>query len=255
MQARLPENEPERLEALRSIGILDTPPEANFDGAAALASLICGTPIALVTLVDQDRQWFKANIGLGVPETHRDASFCAHAILERRVFEVADAALDERFHDNPLVLGDPKIRFYAGAPLVDRSGLAMGTLCVIDRKPRELSSEQRQALAGLAAMVTTEMRLRAAHRALEKSLEALSGPDAPDEGQRQSRVNELADSLRTPLTPVFLQIAVLRKSVGGEKAARSFDAITRNLQRLEAAINQTLQYTWSEGASDAVKER
>ena len=132
---RQPNDETERLEALRRFDILDTEPEQRFDDLAALAAHICDAPIALVSIIDDTRQWFKAAIGLSIRETSRDVSFCGHAILEPDVFVVPDAAADERFAGNPLVTGDLSIRFYAGAPLVTGDGRALGALCVMDRIP------------------------------------------------------------------------------------------------------------------------
>ena len=137
--AGLPPNEGRRLEALRSYGVLDTDFESEYDELCRLAAAICETPIALISFVDHDRQWFKAVVGLGVREIDRDAAFCAHAIWQDKIFEVPDATRDPRFADNPLVLGDPDIRFYAGQPLVNADGLALGTLCTIDRVPRTLT--------------------------------------------------------------------------------------------------------------------
>jgi diguanylate cyclase (GGDEF)-like protein/PAS domain S-box-containing protein len=158
--APLPANEPARLDALRRFGVLDTPPEQGFDDLTRLAATICGTPIALVSLVDEHRQWFKSCVGLDATETPRDAAFCAHAIHRPELLVVPDATADERFADSPLVTGEPHIRFYAGMPLTTSDGLAVGTLCVIDRTPRTLTPAQEDALRALARQVVAQLRLR-----------------------------------------------------------------------------------------------
>ncbi len=161
MKALLPDNEARRLKTLRGYDVLDTPSEQAYDDLTLLAAQICQTPTALVSLLDENRQWFKSKVGLSVAETLRDFSFCAHAILEPdKVLEVRDALLDPRFSDNPLVTGDPHIRFYAGAPLVAADGLALGTLAVIDYQPRELSEVQRITLRALSRHVVALLELR-----------------------------------------------------------------------------------------------
>ncbi len=160
MKPSFPQNEPERLQVLNDYGVLDTLPEEAFDRITLLASHICGTPIALVSLVDDKRQWFKSKVGLDVSETPRDIAFCSHAILNTELFIVPDTLEDKRFATNVLVVGDPKIRFYAGAPLLTPEGLALGTLCVIDRKPRQLDAKQKEALQVLSSQVITELELR-----------------------------------------------------------------------------------------------
>src|SRR5258708_30831908 len=154
------ENEKKRLKVLWQYEVLDTVPEALFDDLTELAAHICEAPIALISLVDEKRQWFKSTFGTTVKETSRDVSFCAHAIQQSDLFIVPDATKDERFASNPLVTSDPKIRFYAGAPLITADGYALGTLCIIDKVPRELRPDQKQALRILARHVVSQLELR-----------------------------------------------------------------------------------------------
>jgi diguanylate cyclase (GGDEF)-like protein/PAS domain S-box-containing protein len=166
--------EEQRLAALHRYALLDTPPDTAFDRLASLAARLFGFPLALVTLVDRDRQWFKARQGpgsavIGVSETSREVAFCAHTILSKEPLVVEDARLDSRFADNPFVTGDPGLRFYAGAPLIGADGQALGSLCLLDFQPRTFSAEQRATLADLAAAVVSEMDLRRAASALADS--------------------------------------------------------------------------------------
>lgn len=155
--APIPQDDPQRLEALHALGVLDTPAEERFDRVTRMARRLFGVPIALVSLVDESRQWFKSCMGLDATETPRDISFCGHAIVQDGVFIIEDARNDERFHDNPLVTGAPHIRFYAGIPLRSLSGQALGTLCLIDQDPRKLDADDRALLKDLAEMVEREL--------------------------------------------------------------------------------------------------
>lgn len=155
-------HEAERLRILRTLEVLDTPPEQVFDRITRVLASTLGVPVALVSLVDEHRQWFKSCVGLDIRETPRDVAFCAHTIHGSDTLVVEDARTDARFRDNPLVLGRPNIRFYAGAPIRTRDGFALGTLCAIDDRPRQLSGEQRQVLEDLAALVSREFQLREA---------------------------------------------------------------------------------------------
>ena len=174
MKAPLTEQEDERLEALRDYKILDTPDEREYDDLVALASQICNVPIALISLIDSNRQWFKAKVGLEARETSRDVSFCAHAILNDHMLVIQDALADARFATNPLVTCAPNIRFYAGMPLLTPAGLALGTLCVIDHEPRELAAPQIRALESLAHQVVTQMELRRVSARLAQALEKIA---------------------------------------------------------------------------------
>ncbi len=168
--AAFPANEKERIQALLNYRILDTSPETSYDDIAKLAAYICGTATSLVSLVDVSRQWFKSSVGLDAVETPRDLAFCAHAILKPEVMVISDAHADERFASNPLVTGAPYIRFYAGAPLITSKGCAVGTLCVIDYVPKQLSSEQIQALEALARQVVSQLEMRLTVQRIEEEM-------------------------------------------------------------------------------------
>jgi GAF domain-containing protein len=192
----IPANEAERLRELRSYKILDTKPDERFDELTQLAALICGVPISLISLIDTDRQWFKSRFGLDIQETPRAQAFCTHAIMQPEIFVVPDAANDERFAQNPLVTGDPHIRFYAGAPLATRDGHLLGTLCVIDRQPHTLTKEQKTALEILGRQVIANIELRSNLRELG---EALAARDAAEAAPREAAagLDEIIAKFRT----------------------------------------------------------
>ena len=187
-------SESDRLAALRRYRILDTQPERAFDDLALLASQICGTPMALITLIDENRQWFKARVGIAVGETPRSISFCARAIEQPGLFAIFDALEDQRFSDNPLVLSEPYVRFYAGAPLITPDGHALGTLCVADRVPRHLTADQVDALLALKRQVEMQLELR---RNLTELEQALDARDRAEEAKSQ-----LITQLRSALESV-----------------------------------------------------
>jgi GAF domain-containing protein len=171
MKPPLPPNEAQRLAALRSYQVLDTAGEQAYDDITVLAAYICEVPVAMISLVDESRQWFKSKLGLNQHETPRDVAFCAHAILRQEPLIVNDAFEDKRFVNNVLVTHAPHIRFYAGFPLIDRDGFALGTLCAIDRKPRELTPGQHRAMLALARQVMALLELQRASAQLAEGLE------------------------------------------------------------------------------------
>ena len=173
MKIPIPTNEAKRLDALSRYRILDTGSEQMFDDVALIASAVCQTPIALMSLIDSERQWFKARVGLDVAETPREHAFCSYTIIGDEPLIVEDATTDPRFANNPLVTSAPHIRFYAGAPLIDREGNALGSLCVIDRKPRQLTDGQKIALAALARGIIRHIELRQASAELARVMEEL----------------------------------------------------------------------------------
>ncbi len=182
MNAPSPMLESARVAALNRYAILDTEPEQTFDDLVVLAAYVCKTPIAMLSLVDDHRQWFKSKVGVEIRETPREASFCAHAIQQGELFIVEDTWSDARFRDNPLVVNDPHIRFYAGAPLINEDGFALGTLCVVDRQPRELDDAQKEALKSLGKLALVQMELR-------QNLQLLK--DALNDRTREEHAREL----------------------------------------------------------------
>lgn len=234
----MPAVETERLAALRRYKILDTDPEQAFDDLALLASQICGTPIALITLVDTDRQWFKARVGLSVRETSRSVSFCAHAIHHRGLFVVPDAREHGEFRQNPMVVGDPHIRFYAGAPLITHDGHALGTLCVVDRVPRTLTRDQTDALEALKRQAEAQLELRANLMALSQ---ALLERDRAEEAQER-----LIGQLRSSLTNVA-RLSALIPFCSACRMNMTIPADPASIPTISAGVTQMLtDKGWSE---------
>ncbi len=219
IEAPLPLDETARMAKLRAYDILDTDPEEGFDDLARLASSICGTPIALVSLIDEHRQWFKSRIGLAATETPRRLAFCSHAILEpTRPLIVPDSSQDERFADNPLVTGHPFVRFYAGSPLLTAEGLALGTLCVIDHRPRQIEPAHLESLQILARQVVAQLELR--KRALELRQATRQTQDAYTQLlQRNEEIGRfyhtLAHELKTPLAAAREFTAIVLDGIPG----------------------------------------
>jgi two-component sensor histidine kinase len=224
-------NEGARLAALASYDILDTPREQDFDDVAELASEICGTPIAVVNLIGEGRQFFKAEVGLGVRETPLDSSFCAKAILEEEFLVIPDATKDPRFHGNPLVTGEPGLRFYAGALLKTEDGQAIGTVCVLDFTPRNLSGVQERSLRVLARQVMKQLELR---RALRDR----------DRAQAQQKVlnQELSHRLKNTLAMVQ---AIASQTLKGVSERDAVDAFERRIFALSKAHDVLLQENWA----------
>ena len=221
-----------RLTALRSYRILDTDPEQAFDDIVLLASQICGTPISLIALVDEDRQWFKARVGVSIAETSRSVSFCSHAIKGRGIFVVADALEDVRFRENPMVRGEPHIRFYAGAPLITSDGHALGTLCIVDHVPRTLTDGQRRTLDALRRQAESQLELRRNLIDLGKAL--------AERDRAEAAKDALVDQLRQSLQKVDKLTALLPLSSNCE-INMTIPATPAGIQTVSEGVAQLLQ--------------
>ena len=230
--ADIPKNEVERIRRLNDLGILDTLEEQAYDDLTNLAAQICQTPIALVSLIDTDRQWFKSHHGLDTRETPRDVAFCSHAILDDNVFIIEDSSKDEKFHDNPLATGAPYVKFYAGAPLVTNDNLRLGTLCVIANEPRTITRAQINALQALARQVVSQLELRLKIKELE------SLDNAKDEF-----ISMVSHELRTPLTSINGSLSLLLNDIVGRLSSKQHEMVdiaARNTSRLLCIVNDIL---------------
>jgi two-component system, NtrC family, sensor kinase len=275
IKPHLPLDEHDRLQTLLEYEVLDSPEEENFDDLVKMASEICATPIALISLLDDQRQWFKASAGLGVKETPRDISFCGHAIHQEDVFIVPDSKLDARFNDNPLVTGDPQIGFYAGAPLIAPNGKAIGTLCVIDHRPRELSETQLRHLRILSRQVMAQLEIRKSIKKMGENfieLQSLSKKVLEQQELIKAReklavIGELASGvsheINNPLAiisgSVLIVSTMLEKGEGKDIIRPQLDRIdvtVRRLSKIGKALS-SISGDKGEGFKDAqsVKER
>jgi signal transduction histidine kinase len=239
----IPDNENERLEALASYHILDTLPEVEFEELTLLASQICQTPVALISLIDDKRQWFKSIIGVDVTETPREQAFCAHTIVEAEdIMIISDARRDERFALNPLVTGSPNIVFYAGVPLINNNGYALGSLCVIDVEPKQLSPEQIKSLKILARQVLTQIELRKKVKELEASNTKLLETNT----FIQKFATTAAHDIKNPLSSILLtsQALQMRLNNTGDEKSRSLVGLTISAsKRLLTLVDEMLNYS------------
>lgn len=233
--APIPANEAQRLSALLACNVLDTPPEEGFDDLTRLARKLCDTPIALISLLDENRQWFKSRVGLDATQTPRDAAFCGYAILQQGPMVIEDARNDERTHDNPLVAGPPGIRFYAGVPLLVEGGLPLGTLCVIDTKPRKASRAMLEDLASLARQAACQLELR---RTIATVREAQSRAEQANRA-KSAFLAHMSHELRTPLTSIlgYADLLLDKDASGQIDAAKAID---RNAHHLLEVVNDVL---------------
>ncbi|WP_420318648.1 sensor histidine kinase [Ekhidna sp.] len=246
IKPEIPENEDERIKELNAYQVLDTLPEEDYDDLTSIAAEICNTNISLVSLIDENRQWFKSKFGLDASETPREYAFCAHAINEpEELFIVNDAREDERFHDNPLVVNDPNVTFYAGVPLVNEKGYSLGTLCVIDDKPKTLSNPQKKALKALGKQIMNILELRRKKRELESSIKTLEMTN--EELDRFASV--VAHDVKGPLVGINELIQVLDNDdyLGKEsqQAKELVSLISNASGQLSQLVDRLLEYSKS----------
>lgn len=236
----IPENEQERLRELESYEILDTIEEKDYDNLTKIASQICGTHISLVSLIDDKRQWFKSHHGLKTRETPKDYAFCAHAINKKdEIMIVPDSREDERFHDNSLVTGEPRVIFYAGVPLVTKNGHPLGTLCVIDDKPKELSDEQIDSLKALACQVIRLLELRKA----KKRIEAYATDLEKKSECLEKFARHAAHDLKSPLNNINALVEIIETDQGevlNQDSKRMLEMISRSAKELRNLVDELL---------------
>ena len=230
ISAQLPANEDARIAALYRYGVLDTAPEQSYDDAVAVASLICGAPISFISLVDHSRQWFKAKIGIDISELHRDIAFCAHVVQTGEMLIVNDTLKDKRFDDHPFVTAGLQVRFYAGAPLTTPDGFTLGTICVIDQKPREMTRAQLESLQALSRQIVSQLELR--RKIIDLRAAQVDLQIAKDEADRASIaksqfLSNISYEMRTPLNGIFGMTEML------------FDSPLSDIQKEQLELLQT----------------
>jgi len=238
----LPENEDERLASLDSYDILDTLEEDDFDEITKLASQICETPVALITLIDQKRQWFKSAVGTDVRETPREFAFCAYTILEKEVLVVNDTREDARFANNPLVTGDPNVTFYAGAPIINEEGFPLGSICVIDTEAKELNDQQIAALKTLSNQVLAQLELRRKIKVLEQSNATLLESNV----FIQKFASMAAHDIKNPLSSILLTSQALQRRLQKEDDSKSLQLINMSInasRQLLHMVDEMLVYS------------
>jgi signal transduction histidine kinase len=242
--ADIPEKEEERLKFLDSYKILDTLPEEDYDAITKIASGICNTPIALISLIDKERQWFKSHHGINVKETHRNLSFCAHSILNPdELFIINNTTKDDRFFDNPLVTDGPNVIFYAGAPLNTSDGFSLGTLCVIDNKPNDLTETQKESLKLLANQTVSLLELRKKN----KELKAVNNKVTQLNEQLNNFAFRLTHDLKSPISGVNFLLNVLKEDYGklfeNTEAENYINLITSRMVYMSTLIDEILEYS------------
>lgn len=246
MIARLHKNEEERIKALRSYDIIDSEQELEYDNLAQLVAQMCGTPIGMINFVDADEQWTKAKVGIDAERTNRDFAFCAHTINEDGIFEVVDARGDERFFDNPFVKGDPNIRFYAGAPIIDKDGNPLGAVCVIDREPRTLDEAQKFALKTMSSQVSTLLELRKKNKKLQETLSVAL--EQQRELERQNAIKNklmsiVSHDIRGPLATLSSLLDLADQDMLSEGEFKSFFGSAKQMiKNTDGLIDELLDW-------------
>lgn len=257
IEAKIPENEAERLSDLLNLEILDTPQEESFTEIVELASWICKTPISTISLIDNSRQWFKAKVGIDATETSKDVAFCSHTILEKDHLIINDATMDKRFSGNPFVTGTPDIRFYAGIPLISENGNNIGSLCVIDTVPRDLSEDQLKALKTLSRQAMNLIRLRRYNKLLKKESVLVK-----EDNKVLAKLNDIKDKLFTVVShdirsPLATIENTLQLFMEGLFTKEELDII---IGELYIKVKDTTQFVdnllfWSKSQFDGIKAR